>query len=141
MNVDTIVEFIKNYAKKYKSKKIAEVGIGFKFDIAKELNKYFDVMVTDINKKSVEKGKLLGLNAYEDNLFNPNIEMYKNIDLIYSIRPPRDLQIYILNLSKKVNANLIIRPLLNEEVIEELKLKSYKGEVFYIYENKKQYSI
>ncbi|WP_456472869.1 UPF0146 family protein [Methanocaldococcus sp.] len=141
MNVDTIVEFIKNYAEKYKSKKIAEVGIGFKFDIAKELNKYFDVMVTDINKKSVEKGKLLGLNAYEDNLFNPNIEMYKNIDLIYSIRPPRDLQIYILNLSKKVNANLIIRPLLNEEVIEELKLKSYKGEVFYIYENKKQYSI
>ncbi|WP_456371708.1 UPF0146 family protein [Methanocaldococcus sp.] len=141
MNIDTIVEFIKNYAEKYKSKKIAEVGIGFKFDIAKELNKYFDVMVTDINKKSVEKGKLLGLNAYEDNLFNPNIEMYKNIDLIYSIRPPRDLQIYILNLSKKVNANLIIRPLLNEEVIEELKLKSYKGEVFYIYENKKQYSI
>ncbi|WP_456374480.1 UPF0146 family protein [Methanocaldococcus sp.] len=141
MNVDTIVEFIKNYAEKYKSKKIAEVGIGFKFDIAKELSKYFDVMVTDINKKSVEKGKLLGLNAYEDNLFNPNIEMYKNIDLIYSIRPPRDLQIYILNLSKKVNANLIIRPLLNEEVIEELKLKSYKGEVFYIYENKKQYSI
>ncbi|MCQ6253674.1 UPF0146 family protein [Methanocaldococcus sp.] len=141
MNIDTIVEFIKNYAEKYKSKKIAEVGIGFKFDIAKELSKYFDVMVTDINKKSVEKGKLLGLNAYEDNLFNPNIEMYKNIDLIYSIRPPRDLQIYILNLSKKVNANLIIRPLLNEEVIEGLKLKSYKGEVFYIYENKKQYSI
>ncbi|CAB3288666.1 conserved protein of unknown function [Methanocaldococcus lauensis] len=141
MNVNVIVEFIKNYAEKYKSKKIAEVGIGFKFDIAKELNKYFDVMVTDINKKSIEKGKLLGLNAYEDNLFNPNIELYKNIDLIYSIRPPRDLQIYILNLSKKVKAHLIIRPLLNEEVIEELKLKSYKGEVFYIYENRKQRSI
>ncbi len=141
MNVDVIVEFIKNYAEKYKFKKIAEVGIGFKFDIAKELSKYFDVMVTDINKKSVEKGKLLGLNAYEDNVFNPNIGLYKNIDLIYSIRPPRDLQIYILNLSKKVKAHLIIRPLLNEEVIEGLKLKSYKGEVFYIYENRKQKSI
>ncbi|CAB3288992.1 conserved protein of unknown function [Methanocaldococcus lauensis] len=141
MNVDVIVEFIKNYAEKHKIKKIAEVGIGFKFDIAKELSKYFDVMVTDINKKSIEKGKLLGLNAYEDNLFNPNIELYKNIDLIYSIRPPRDLQIYILNLSKKVKAHLIIRPLLNEEVIEGLKLKSYKGEVFYIYENRKQKSI
>ena len=134
MNTEMIVEFIRDYAEKNDCKKIAEVGIGFKFDIAKELNKYFDLIVVDINEKAVEKAKLIGLKAYKDDLFNPNIKLYKNINLIYSIRPPRDLQLYILDLSKKIDANLVIRPLLNEMPIKELKLKNYKGEIFYIKE-------
>ena len=134
MNTEAIVEFIRDYAKKNSCKKIAEVGIGFKFDIAKELSKYFDLIVVDINEKAVENAKLIGLKAYKDDLFNPNIDLYKNIDLIYSIRPPRDLQPYILDLSKKIDANLVIRPLLNEMPIKELKLKNYRGEIFYIKE-------
>ena len=134
MNIKIIAEFIKNFAEENSCKKIAEVGIGFKFDIAKELNKYFDLIVVDINEKAVENAKLIGLKAYKDDLFNPNTKLYKNIDLIYSIRPPRDLQPFILDLSKEINANLIIRPLLSEMPIKELKLKNYKGEVFYIKE-------
>ena len=134
MNIKIIAEFIKNFAEENSCKKIAEVGIGFKFDVAIELNNHFNLMVVDINEKAVKKAKLLGLNAYKDDLFNPNISLYKDVDLIYSIRPPRDLQPYILELSKKINANLIIRPLLNETPIKELKLKNYKGEVFYIKE-------
>ncbi len=132
MNIEIIAEFIKNFAEENNCKKIAEVGIGFKFDVAIELNNHFNLMVVDINEKAVKKAKLLGLNAYKDDLFNPNINLYKDVDLIYSIRPPRDLQPYILELSEKINANLIIRPLLNETPIKELKLKNYKGEVFYI---------
>jgi uncharacterized UPF0146 family protein len=134
MNVKIIVDFIKNFAEENNCKKIAEIGIGFKFDIAMELNKYFDLIVVDINEKAVEKAKLIGLRAYKDDLFNPNIKLYKDIDLIYSIRPPRDLQPYILDLSKEIDANLIIRPFLNEMPIKELKLKNYKGEIFYIKE-------
>jgi uncharacterized UPF0146 family protein len=134
MNIKIIAEFIKNFAEENNCKKIVEVGIGFKFDVAKELNKYFDLVVVDINEKAVEKAKLIGLKAYKDDLFNPNIKLYKNIDLIYSIRPPRDLQPYILDLSKKIDANLVIRPLLNEMPIKELKLKNYRGEIFYIKE-------
>ncbi|XRO76624.1 UPF0146 family protein [Methanocaldococcus sp. 10A] len=134
MNVKAVVEYIKNFSYSKNCKKIAEVGVGFKFDVAKELSRYFDLIVIDINEKAVEKAKLLGLKAYKDDLFNPNINLYKNINLIYSIRPPRDLQPYILHLSKEINANLIIRPLLNETPIKELKLKNYKGEVFYIKE-------
>jgi len=132
MNIKIIAEFIKNFAEENNCKKIAEVGIGFKFDVAIELNNHFNLIVVDINEKAVKKAKLLGLNAYKDDLFNPNINLYKDVDLIYSIRPPRDLQPYILELSEKINANLIIRPLLNETPIKELKLKNYKGEVFYI---------
>ncbi|ACV24434.1 UPF0146 family protein [Methanocaldococcus fervens] len=134
MNVEVITEFIKNFAEENNCKKITEVGIGFKFDVARELNNYFNLIVVDINEKAVKKAKLLGLNAYKDDLFNPNINLYEDVDLIYSIRPPRDLQPYILELSEKINANLIIRPLLNETPIKELKLKNYKGEVFYIKE-------
>ncbi|AIJ06054.1 hypothetical protein JH146_1212 [Methanocaldococcus bathoardescens] len=134
MNTAVIVEFIKNFAEENNCKKIAEVGIGFKFDVAKELSRYFDLIVIDINERAVEKAKLFGLKAYKDDLFNPNIDLYKDVNLIYSIRPPRDLQPYILDLSKEINANLIIRPLLNEMPIKELKLKNYKEEVFYIKE-------
>ena len=136
MNVKIIVEFIKNFSEENNCKKIAEVGVGFKFDVAKELSRYFDLIAIDINEKAVEKAKLFGLNAYKDDLFTPNIKLYKNIDLIYSIRPPRDLQPYILDLSKDVDANLIIRPLLNEMPIKELKLKNYKGEILYIKKSK-----
>jgi len=69
MNIKIIAEFIKNFAEENNCKKIAEVGIGFKFDIAKELSKYFDLIVVDINEKAVEKANLLGLNAYKDDLF------------------------------------------------------------------------
>ncbi|XRP97708.1 UPF0146 family protein [Methanocaldococcus sp. 16A] len=134
MNVKAVVEFIKNFSNSKNCKKIAEVGVGFKFDVAKELSRCFDLMVIDINEKAVEKAKFFGLKAYKDDLFNPNINLYKDVNLIYSIRPPRDLQPYILYLSKEINANLIIRPLLNEIPIKELKLKNYKGEVFYIKE-------
>ncbi|MEO2117909.1 MAG: UPF0146 family protein [Methanocaldococcus sp.] len=134
MNVEIISEFIKNFAEENNCKKIAEIGIGFNFDVARKLNNYFNLIVIDINEKSVKKARLLGLNAYKDDLFNPNINLYEDVDLMYSIRPPRDLQMYMFDLSKKVNANLIIRPLLNEMPIKELKLKNYKGEVFYIKE-------
>ena len=55
MNIRIIVEFIKKFAEENNCKKIVEVGIGFKFDVAKELNKYFDLVVVDINEKAVEK--------------------------------------------------------------------------------------
>ena len=114
---------------------IAELGIGNYIKIAKLLNKHnnINLIVVDLNNKSIENCKNNNLNGVVDNLFNPKLEIYKNINLIYSIRPPRDLQPYILSICKKYNIKLIIKPLLGEEPINELKLINYKGNVLYTY--------
>ncbi|ACX72212.1 Protein of unknown function UPF0146 [Methanocaldococcus vulcanius M7] len=137
MDIDAIVEFIKINAEKKECRRIVEVGIGFSFEIAKRLMRYFNVTVVDVNDNAVDKARSLGLDGRKDDIFNPNIEIYKNVGLIYAIRPPRDLQHPILNLAEKIGADVIIRPLLNESPVDGLQLKNYKGEVFYIKSNEK----
>ncbi|AEF96546.1 UPF0146 family protein [Methanotorris igneus] len=131
MNENVIFEFIFNYAKNNNYKKIVEIGVGFNINIAKKLHEFFDVCVVDINRNAIENAKKEGLNGFVDNVFSPNLSIYTNTDLIYSIRPPRDLQLFILDIAKKINADLIIRPLSNEFPVD-LKLKNYNGEIFYV---------
>jgi uncharacterized UPF0146 family protein len=131
MNEDIIFEFIFNHAKNNNYKKIVEVGVGFNYNIAKKLNEFFDVCVVDINRDAIENAKKEGLRGFVDDVFIPKLSIYADADLIYSIRPPRDLQLFILDIAKKINADLIIRPLSNEFPID-LKLVNYKGEIFYV---------
>ncbi|MBA2862832.1 UPF0146 family protein [Methanococcus maripaludis] len=134
--MDTICKYIdENYSDiKNKELKIAELGIGFYFDNAKKLkDSGFDVIVIDINKNAVLDAEKNGLNAFYDDLFNPNFEIYKNVGLIYSFRPPRDLQPFILEIAKKINCDLIVKALSGEEPIEKLKLVNYNGKPIYVW--------
>ncbi len=130
MNTMIIAEFIKNIGLERNAKNILEVGVGYNYDVALHLKKYFNVYVLDINKKSIEKAHLLGLNGIVGDITK---NFYLNVDLIYSIRLPYDLQKYCLQLSKKLKVPFILRPLSNEEPIDNLILKNYKGEVFYLF--------
>ena len=70
----------------------------------------------------------------KDDITNPNLGLYKDLDIIYSIRPPSELQPYIINLALKTNTKLIIKPLFNEDINSrriKLKLKNYKKASFY----------
>ena len=70
----------------------------------------------------------------KDDITNPNLGLYKDLDIIYSIRPPNELQPYIINLALKTNTKLIIKPLFNEDINSrriKLKLKNYKKASFY----------
>ena len=69
-----------------------------------------------------------------DDITNPNLKLYENLDIIYSIRPPSELQPYIIDLALKTNTKLIIKPLFNEDVNSrrvKLKLKNYNKASFY----------
>lgn len=66
-----------------------------------------------------------------DDITNPRIEIYKNSSLIYSIRPPFEIQQDIIKVAKMVNADCIIRPLYGDEPVTG-KLINYKGEFFYL---------
>ena len=109
--------------------KIAEIAVG-KFDkISQMLNEKENITIikTDIipNDDSVIK----------DDITNPNLELYKDVDLIYSIRPPSELQPYLVKLAKKIDAPLIIKPLTGEDLNTpkaKMQLKNFRKASFYV---------
>lgn len=109
--------------------RIAEIGVGKFSGIYDYLNSHENVEIikTDItpNDDTVIK----------DDIANPNMELYKDMDIIYSIRPPGEIQPHLIDLSLKINSQLIIKPLFNEDLNTgnvKMKLKNYKKASFYM---------
>ena len=110
---------------------VAELAIGHFYELSEIIEKYdnINLIKTDI-KPTME-------DSIKDDLKNPNYELYKDIDLMYSIRPPNELQPYIFNLAKEIKCQLIIKPLTGENLSRKLslmKLKNYKKASFYFYD-------
>lgn len=109
--------------------KIAEIGVG-KFDkIAETLSNRENITIikTDIIPKDSS--------VIKDDITNPNLELYEDVDLIYSIRPPSELQPHLVDLARKIDSQLIIKPLTNEDLNTpkvKMKLKNYNRASFYI---------
>ncbi|WP_405290369.1 UPF0146 family protein [Methanobrevibacter sp.] len=109
--------------------KIAEIGVG-KFDmIANMLSERENITLikTDINPKDST--------VIKDDITNPDIDLYRDTDIIYSIRPPSELQPYLVNLALEVDSQLIIKPLTNEDLNTgrvKMKLKNFRKASFYI---------
>ena len=123
---------IENSEKTGKKTKIVEIGAGKFLTISKNLseNENIDIIMTDINPAND--------NIIKDDVFNPNMNIYKGADILFSIRPPAELQEAIMKIRDDVNATLIIKPLFNEDLnmkTKKMKLKNYNRASFYIYEN------
>ena len=108
--------------------KIAEVGVG-KFDmIANMLSERENITLikTDIDPKDST--------VIKDDITNPDIDLYRDTDIIYSIRPPSELQPYLVDLALEVDSQLIIKPLTNEDLNTgrvKMKLKNFRKASFY----------
>lgn len=109
--------------------RVVEIGIGKFFQVFDYLNEHENVEIikTDIlpNDSSVIK----------DDITNPDLGLYENMDIIYSIRPPSELQPYLIDLALKIDSQLIIKPLTNEDLNNgktKMKLKNFKKASFYI---------
>ncbi|MCC7552913.1 MAG: hypothetical protein KO202_00245 [Methanobacteriaceae archaeon] len=122
-------EYILSFKKKTPLK-IVEIGVG-KFSKTYDFlmkKKDVDIIKTDINP--------FDNSVIKDDISNPNMNLYEDIDIIYSIRPPSEIHPYLMNLRDKINSILIIKPLFNEDINiknKEMKLKNYKKASFYIY--------
>ncbi|MDD2778283.1 MAG: UPF0146 family protein, partial [Methanocellales archaeon] len=113
--------------------KVIEVGIGRHSEVALLLKDHLEIIVTDTSDLSVE-----GINFIRDDIFDPNIRIYEGASLIYSIRPPLEIQHAIASVAKRVGADLIIRPFASEKTdlnkyFDESKLINYGSAVFYLY--------
>jgi uncharacterized UPF0146 family protein len=88
----------------------AEIGIGHFPDVALSLAKRgVRVFATD-----VQRFEHPGLQVIIDDVTEPLVSLYREIDLVYSLRPPPELVYHLRRLAKKVRAELIIKPLASE---------------------------
>ena len=111
--------------------KIVEIGVGRFQSISNRLqeNENIEVIMTDINPSNE--------NVVKDDIFNPNMRLYENTDILFSIRPPAEIQKAIMDLRDELNCTLIIKPLFNEDLnieLKKMKLKNHGRSSFYIYE-------
>ena len=109
--------------------RIAEIGVGKFSGVYDFLNskENVEIIKTDINPD--------GNDVIRDDVAKPNLDIYSNIDIIYSIRPPHEIQPHLINLALKTDSQLIIKPLFNEDINTrnvKMKLKNYKKASFYI---------
>ena len=103
---EDLAEFIgQNY-----SGRIVEVGAGRVLDVARLLlARGLKVLLTD------REERLLGsLRIEKDDIFAPRMELYRGASLLYSIRPPLELQIAMGEVAVRVGADILIRPLQDE---------------------------
>lgn len=101
-----LADFIaRNYAKR-----VTEVGAGHYVDVAQELSaRGLLVVLTDR-----EERHLGGLKIEKDDIFSPRLELYKDSSLIYSIRPPLEMQLAMGAVAARIGADVLVRPLMDE---------------------------
>jgi len=101
-----LAEFI---ARNYPGR-VVEVGVGYFPNVARMLvNLGLDVILTDKEDRLLE-----GMRVERDDVFSPHWEIYRGAGLIYSIRPPLEMQLALGELAAEVGADVIIRPLQDE---------------------------
>jgi uncharacterized UPF0146 family protein len=96
-------------ARNYRGK-IVEVGVGYYSEVASLLvSEGLQVILTDREERLIA-----GLKVEKDDIFSPCLELYRGAGLMYSIRPPLEMQLAMGVVASKVEADVLIRPLMEE---------------------------
>ena len=116
--------------------RIVEVGVGGHPEVAELLQSDFDVICTDVSETGPE-----GVHYVRDDIFKPDTAVYEGAVLVYSIRPPIDMQDCIADIAKRVGADLLIRPFSSERTdlhryFRNFKVVNHKSAVFFLYDNR-----
>ena len=122
---NSISEYIiRNYGQAHK---IVEVGVGRFPLVAHNLEEHlkFNIIMTDIKPSH----RMI----IQDDICHPDLKIYKDAELIYSIRPPEEIQTCLEIISNTVGSDLIIKPFSTDSmnIGRNMKLTSYKKAVFY----------
>ncbi|MEI8003884.1 MAG: UPF0146 family protein [Methanothrix sp.] len=89
---------------------VVEVGVGYAAEVALGLRERgLDVLLTD-----KEERLLGGLLVEKDDIFSPRLELYQGASLLYSIRPPLEMQLAMGLLALELDVDVLVRPLMDE---------------------------
>jgi hypothetical protein len=91
------------------SGKVVEVGVGSAPEVALSISGTVDLVATDRESRTVGRLDVVG-----DDIFTPDLDLYRGASLIYSIRPPLEIQLAMGRVAKDVGADLIVRDLAGE---------------------------
>lgn len=118
--------------------KIIEVGVGKMVDVALELSQLLpscQVIVTDVVEPLALPERVEFLH---DDITKPDMRLYEGAALIYAMRPPPELQPYLLKVAQGVGADLLIKPLAGESTpLKGGELINYQRATFYLFKSAK----
>ena len=107
-------------------RRVVEVGIGTYSRVACALqDRGLIVTATDINPRTE------GVPVVRDNLWEPRMEIYRDAQAIYAIRPPPELLPPLKKLARRLAVDLIVKPLAGEPC--DGRVVSGDGTFFYVY--------
>lgn len=111
-------------------KKAVEIGIGHYPDIAYSLHKRgVEIFATDIKHFNYK-----GIKVVVDDITDPDFSIYRDVEIVYSIRPPLELVPYMHRLANIIHADLIVKPLTSDHI--EGKLVKHGNTNFFIWKKR-----
>ena len=125
---EVLPEFIRNnYATR-----LVEVGSGRFSEVAVALRSTFKVTATDILEIDAVDCRLKPIYV-KDDVTRPDLRVYRGASLIYSIRPPIEIQRNIIELAAVIGADTLIKPLGSEIIADtRLGLINFRGMPLYV---------
>lgn len=113
--------------------KIVEVGVGRVPQVLETLGEESpgcELVATDVQEFPVPRG----VDFFLDDVTDPEVDIYRGSDLIFSIRAPPELYGPLRDLVGKVGADLLVKPVSSEESPDWGELVNYSGVAFYVLE-------
>ena len=113
---DELVEYIgENYSR---ASKIVELGVGSRIEVAERIKKYLplaEVLVMDNDETWVRRHLTSPVRAVVDDLMSPQMPIYKDATLVYSVHPPLEIVGPMVELAGRVGADLLVVPRSDEQ--------------------------
>jgi uncharacterized UPF0146 family protein len=113
---DELVDYVReNYPR---ASKIVELGVGSRIDVAERIKKALpltEVLVTDKDEAWVQRHKTGQVRAVADDVLFPQKRIYEDASLVYSIQPPIEIVASMVELARRVGADLLVVPRSDEQ--------------------------
>lgn len=113
---DELVEYIgENYSR---ASKIVELGVGSRIEVAERIKKHLplaEVLVMDNDEASVRRHLTSPVRAVADDVMSPQMPIYKDATLVYSVHPPLEIVGPMMELAGRVGADLLVVPRSDEQ--------------------------
>ena len=113
---DELVEYIgENYSR---ASKIVELGVGSRIEVAERIKKHLplaEVLVMDNDEASVRRHLTSPVRAVADDVMSPQMPIYKDATLVYSVHPPLEIVGPMVELAGRVGADLLVVPRSDEQ--------------------------
>src|SRR2546425_13269691 len=113
---DDLVEYVRE--KYSRASKIVELGVGSRIDVAERIKKHLlmaEVLVTVKDEAWVRRTVTGQVRAVADDVMFPQMPIYQNASLVYSIHPPFEIVAAMVDLAGRIGADLLVVPRSDEQ--------------------------